>query len=37
MSFQMLCGLKIIIGLKFINDHLKFNGNFKSHMTFRRK
>jgi hypothetical protein len=25
---------KITNGLKFNNNHLKFNGNFKSHITF---
>jgi hypothetical protein len=25
---------KITIESKFNNDHIKFNGNFKSHMTF---
>jgi hypothetical protein len=35
-SSQMSCGSKIIIGSNSNNDYLKFNYNFKSHMTFGR-
>jgi hypothetical protein len=35
--FKWDVAFKIIIILKFNNDYLKFNGNFKNHRTFRIK